>query len=296
LIQPYRKKKFLWEWRTEGTSIFIDPIKPTRLAVLSDIHVPFHDTYAIKLALQVCREARPDIVVLAGDLIDFYAISKFDRSPERRLLLADEIEQTKHLIESIHATLKEKRVQMWICMEGNHEARLRYYIWRHAMELSGLQELQLSNLLGISQLKDFVYLERQIYPQSATRDVVPCIKVGNLLIMHGDRISTTGIAVNAPLNVFRRLLINALIGHYHRADHYVQCDYEGKPKGCWINPCLCLPRPQFDAGRVWIQGMSIVEVNVDGFFRVEILPFIRTNGKIVAFWSNREFSVRVKEG
>lgn len=290
--QLFRTKKYLWEWRTEDTSINIEPYKPIRVCIISDLHIPFHDKQAIKLALIVSKDAHPDILILAGDVIDFYAISKFDRSPERRLKLSEEISETKRIVGHLYNELQVCKPSVWIWMEGNHESRLRQFLWRKAMELTGLEELHPRSLFGISQFKNFVYLERQVYPQQARRDVVPCVKVGSLFILHGDKISTTGLSVNAPLNVFRRLLVNTLIGHYHRADHYVQCDYEGRPKGCWINPCLCLPRPHYDAGRVWIQGISIVEVNVDGFFRVEIIPFLRTNGKLVAFWHNKEYHVR----
>jgi hypothetical protein len=46
----------------------------------------FHDPVAIDLFFQIAKTVKPSAVIVAGDFVDFYAISRFVRTPERRLL------------------------------------------------------------------------------------------------------------------------------------------------------------------------------------------------------------------
>lgn len=45
----------------------------SRIAVLSDIHLPYHDDEALGLAVESVKEYNPDIVLLNGDIADFFA-------------------------------------------------------------------------------------------------------------------------------------------------------------------------------------------------------------------------------
>jgi len=283
------RRYFKWHWRCYPTSIVIEPSKPIRLAVISDVHAPYQDETAISLAIKVLTFASPCIIIIAGDFMDFFAISRFSKDPRRRLMLADELKVARELLHRLHNSID---TQLWIYLEGNHEERLRLYLWNKAAELSTLDVVSIQSLLQFEKWKDLVFVTYQDEPKPMLSDVVPCVRVGNLLVIHGDRLRLTGNAINVALNVFRRLLRNVLVGHFHRADFYVQTDYDGKMRGCWLNPCLSLPRPHWDAGRIWSQGLSIVEVNVDGFFKVDVVPFIRANGKVIAFWGNHEFWVK----
>jgi len=44
---------------------------------LNDVQLPFEDRHAIKNAIEVGKENKAKTIVLRGDLIDFFAISKF---------------------------------------------------------------------------------------------------------------------------------------------------------------------------------------------------------------------------
>ena len=95
-----------------------------KIIIASDLHVPYHDVRAVQLWLQVCNAIGPDIVVINGDLYDFHGISQYDRDPDRRTKLKDEI-QTGHAILAM-VQAGEKHLIL-----GNHEDRLRKYLWRY---------------------------------------------------------------------------------------------------------------------------------------------------------------------
>lgn len=283
---------FHYEWRTEGTSVEIFPQTTLKIMVLNDIHVPFHDPAAVDLAIQIGKFFRPHIIVFNGDIYDFFAISRFSVSPERKLRLAEELYQTRDIIRNIVKSINSS--QLNIFLTGNHEERLISYLWSRAPELSSLKELELENLLQLHPKEKWIFLDYKREPQPVGQDVEPRVVVGNLMITHGGKIRMSGNSVNVALNVFRRLLCNAIIGHWHRADEYIQMNYEGKSYGVWVVPCLCLQRPHWDTGKIWGQGVGLVTVNEQGFFRTEIVSFIRVNGELLAFFNGKEFKVNVK--
>jgi len=51
-------------------------LKAKKLAVLSDIHVPYHSISALECALDKIYEEKPDAILLNGDTVDFYGLSR----------------------------------------------------------------------------------------------------------------------------------------------------------------------------------------------------------------------------
>ncbi len=58
---------------------------PTRWVIWSDVHVPFQSPQATDLTLRFLEWYKPNVAILAGDLLDFYMLSHFDRDPRRRM-------------------------------------------------------------------------------------------------------------------------------------------------------------------------------------------------------------------
>ena len=52
-------------------------LKPGAWLVMSDIHFPEHDPTAIAASLNFAKNARVDGIVLNGDIIDMYEVSRF---------------------------------------------------------------------------------------------------------------------------------------------------------------------------------------------------------------------------
>ena len=69
--------------------------KVQKIFFVPDTHVPYHDDKAFKLTLKAIRKFAPDILVVLGDFADFYSVSSHDKSPDRRILLNDELKAVR---------------------------------------------------------------------------------------------------------------------------------------------------------------------------------------------------------
>jgi len=78
-----------------------------RVAVFSDIHVPYHNVPAITTALDFCKKEKPDALLLNGDTLDAFQLSRFVKDPRKRNF-ASELDAMKKLIEVFQKTLKCK--------------------------------------------------------------------------------------------------------------------------------------------------------------------------------------------
>lgn len=286
----------------------IKPRVPIRIAVLGDIHAPFHDPQALQLAIEIIKSIPLDILIFNGDCVDFFAISRFSKDPKRRLELVSELRAAKKVFQHILHQLPSVSI---IYLSGNHEDRLKAYLWSKAPELSELDKLIAETMSEISGMKfrehnilpillglppDTLFLSYADTPMPDNELAAPTVKVGKLLIAHGDTFRLNGNTVNVARCLFQRVLRNILICHWHRADRYEQTDIFGHLHGAYVSPCLSLPRPHWDTSRLWTQGFSIIEVAPDGFFKVDIITFIRQNGHKLAYYAGTRFSVKTKGG
>lgn len=109
-----------------------------RIFVIPDTHVPYHDPRSWKLALQVIKQIRPHKVVIIGDFADFYAVSDHDRDPMRK----DSLEWEVECVNAELDRLEELMDRDVVFIEGNHEDRLRRYLWKKAPQLFGVTDVK----------------------------------------------------------------------------------------------------------------------------------------------------------
>ena len=55
-----------------------------RIGILSDIHIPYHDLDALNIALNEFKRVKVDTIVLNGDIIDCYNLSRWEKDPNQR--------------------------------------------------------------------------------------------------------------------------------------------------------------------------------------------------------------------
>ena len=63
--------------------------------VISDLHIPYQDRPVVRLLLRFLAEQQPYAIHILGDLIDFYAISRFERDPVRATGLQAELDAAR---------------------------------------------------------------------------------------------------------------------------------------------------------------------------------------------------------
>lgn len=232
-----------------------------RCLVLSDLHIPFQDDRAVRLALQVTKQWAPDQVILAGDMLDFYAVSSHDKNPDRlkNAGLQDEIHQWRDFATALRDSVRtDTKI---IFLPGNHEDRLRRYLWRDSA-LHGLEALALPRLLGLEGF-GIEYAEYE----------VPLAN-GNLVVKHGSRVRPkAGQSAMAELEGVK-YDYSTITGHTHRMGGGLIRKRRGVV-GAWENGCLCDLNPEYVHEPDWQHGVSLIWHTPDeDAFNVQSLPFL----------------------
>jgi len=236
-------------------------VSEMRMVVISDMHCPFQDDTAIWLVNQFCRWYKPHIVIIDGDLIDFYAISKFDKSPERATpdAFQAEVETARAVLAEIRKANPKARI---ILVVGNHEFRLRKYLYLKSMQdpLFG-KILQLANAAPVNILSRLLKLnELGIELADLNPDIAKFtdnyIKIGNLYIGHWDRANKH--AAYTAKNLLVDKGVNGLQAHTHRIGTHIKTTLGGTLEFHEIG-CLCSLDPHYTCRQDWAHGFAVVE-------------------------------------
>lgn len=229
-------------------------IQDCKALVISDLHIPYHDPTALTMALETGKQASVDTIILNGDIIDCYMVSRWTKE-SGRMSLRQELDITKGFLEFLKGEFPDARI---IYKFGNHERRLRDYILHNADKLAELDVLDLESLLGLEELGiESIKMER--------------IRLGHLNVIHGDELPHGFAApVNPARGVFLRAKKSTLVGHHHQTSHHSEGDIDGGRTGCWSIGCLCDLQPDYYyfGALKWNHGFAIVEVDDEGRFTV----------------------------
>jgi len=247
-----------------------------RVAFPTDEHFPFQDENARSVALQITRDFDPDVRVTLSDGLDFYSVSHFDKDPI--VLKAGGLQRE---IDSWIAGQREWKDAMprarTYAILGNHEDRLRKYLWKHP-ELHDLEVLKLENLLKFSELG--------IEP--GVRDEVEFGEAHKLIVKHGSRIRQHS-AYSAAAELQKEFYAaNIVTGHTHRGGTHYAATRHGVVAAL-EGFCLCRLDPAYDPSPNWQQGIVLSTVTDHGVFFEPVL-FTRYLGKVVAQWRGKEYS------
>lgn len=252
-----------------------------KVAFPTDEHFPFQDDQARELAMIIVQDFDPDLLITGSDGLDFYSLSSFDKDPARMKINL------------------QKEIDMWMAgqrewrdaapnakrrfIPGNHEDRLRRYLWSHP-EIGGLTALRLDKLL------DFEGLEIEWDEREYIHNEI--VLFDRLVIRHGRFVRNfSGMSAKAELEVDRYGL-SVMTGHTHRGGTVYAQTRNGVVVGqeCF---CLCrldpgyLPRPN------WQQGIVLAEVGED-YLSIEAIPFDWQDSfqrRKVARWRGVEYRV-----
>jgi len=195
-----------------------------KVLIINDLHRPFHDVASLTAIEHFWADFKPDLEIYNGDIADFYCISNYDKNPSRRFHLQDEMDDTAAWLER---RAKANPSARRIFIDGNHEDRLRRWLWRHGTEVSSLRALTVEEQL---KLKDsgFEHL-----------DYMSVVNLLSFRIEHGYK-ATASKAY--PVNVSRWMAIatgsSGLCGHTHHHSKYSWTDSRGSHS--YIeNGCVC---------------------------------------------------------
>ena len=239
------------------------PTNHNDILLIGDIHVPYHNIQALTLALKYGLEREVNTILLNGDIIDFYAISRFEKDPRKRNF-GHEVLMTRQLLTTIRK-LFPKAAIYYKC--GNHDVRYDHYIMRNAPDLLGMDEFSFESLMHLDKLDITFIPDKQI------------IHAGRLTILHGHEL---GMSVFSPVNIARGLFLrakdSALCEHHHQASEHSEPNINGKLTTCWSVACLCELHPDYMPINKHHHGFAHVRVMDTGDFEVNNYRIV--NGKI----------------
>ncbi|MGM0641498.1 MAG: metallophosphoesterase [Thermotogota bacterium] len=225
-----------------------------KVMVVSDHHIPYIDYKADAVAKGYAKQYKPDYYVINGDLNDCYSISIFDKNPERKYTIKQEIDQTKKYLKGLKNTLPKKTKMFY--NEGNHEARIYKKLWKDPEMydlLSGY--VNMKTLLELDKLD----IEHRGIDLDYWKKDNGHLKLGDVLIMHGDnRLNGAKGGMNAAINTAKNMRQNTVIGHTHN----LNLKYESNPYNDIFggnSGCLC----QMTGTANWQQGFFTFEI-IDG--------------------------------
>ena len=236
-------------------------LEAKRLLILSDIHIPYHSIDAITCALDYAKKEKPNAILLNGDTLDFFGLSRFAKDPKKRSF-AHELAAFKDFIDVLK---KEFNAKLYFKL-GNHEERYEHFLWMKAGELEGVDEFDLGNIIkaraeGIEIIKD-----KRV------------MKAGGLNIIHGHEY----FGITSPVNIARGLYlkgkVSAIQGHNHQTSEHTETDMNGNIVTTWSVGCLSELHPMYMPLNRWNWGMALVDIDGQDF---EVRNKRIHNGKVL---------------
>lgn len=173
---------------------------------------PIHDEAAMGVALAIAKDLQPDVVVFHGDNADLAELSRFRHSPAFQRTTQATIDRCAAEAAAYRAACPDAQL---IWLEGNHEARLPFYILDNAKAAFGLRRgLEVAGwpVLSMPHLCHFdasgvVY--QSGYPANEwwLND--------NFRVIHGHKVRSNGSTAHMYLDDAR---VSTAFGHVHRRE------------------------------------------------------------------------------
>lgn len=217
-------------------------VKDKTIFVASDIHFPFQDNYAVSTFLESCFINQPEIIVLNGDLMDFYKLSRFSKDPKGRDP-EEEIDMCRDFLKALRDRCPKAEIYYTI---GNHETRLTKYILDNAPYIVGLVE----NVFDLLKVSEF--------------SVIGCSSLlvnDTFMFKHGTRLGNkSGLSAMKELEAH---YLSGATGHTHRLAKFTTRK-SGKRFVWFETGCLCTLDPEYMVQPDWQQGYASITFDNKG--------------------------------
>jgi predicted phosphodiesterase len=226
------------------------PDGPTKWLGIADPHIPYHCKLTLQVQLQYAKKQHCDGVILLGDIVDFYNLSKFVKDPTARDTVG-EVNATEQYLIAIIKYLKPKKI-VYKC--GNHDERINTYLMSRAAELYGLPQVTIQSILKLE--------EKNI-------DFIPgneMITFEKMAFAHGHE---WGGGFYSPVNPARSAFLRAhdcvMVGHEHRTSEHVEPRLSGFNVTTWSVGASCDLHPQYRPFNRWNHGLFIFDLTKDNW-------------------------------
>lgn len=217
-----------------------------------DLHIPYHSPAALETFIRVVSRLKPDVVVLLGDMLDCYALSKHPPT------FGAETSKLKEDFDTLAAAVKQigRYTKKLVILEGNHENRIRRWAVSHASNMCTYELVDpQANLLSRVSGSKYVYVPYQAGSpdrRCPAYHVIP----NSVVAMHGWAVGQN--ALTSAMNEWGGVTV--LAGHTHlmathvRFNPVIEAPIFGVSSGC-----LCRLTPWYGEGKPvnWVNGYTV---------------------------------------
>lgn len=219
-----------------------------KVAIFSDIHVPYHSIECITAAIDYVKKEKVDALLLNGDTIDCFRLSRFIKDPRKRNFKL-ELDTFKALIEVFQNELKCK---IYFKL-GNHEERYEHFLFEKAKELVGIEEFEFENIIKARANGIEVISDKRV------------IKMNELNGIHGhEYVGGITAPVNPARGLYLRGKVSCFQGHNHQTSEHTEPTMDGKMITTWSIGCMSELHPAYMPLNKWNHGFAVVELDENG--------------------------------
>lgn len=220
-----------------------------RALIINDVHLPYHDIEAITTTFNYAKKEKPDLIVLNGDIIDCFLLSRFMKDPKARKF-SYELDQLKKFVEVVEKTFKCKVIYKL----GNHEIRYSHFLHEKAKEIADVEEFDIKSVIGARAKGVDIIDDKTI------------IKLSGLDLLHGHEFVTGFFnPVNVARGLYLRAKVSAMQGHSHKTSEHTETDLHGNIKTTWSVGCLCGLKADYAPYNSWNHGFALIDMDGTNF-------------------------------
>ena len=250
-----------------------------KMVVIGDLHIPHHDRLLLLLFKKFLKYFKPDILVINGDLLDCFEISRFDKVPKEGQSLQEECDMAYDILKEFRDILPDAQIDY---IEGNHDWRLKQYLIKKAPELYGLRGLSIPSLLRLKELK-INWVETQ---EGSSQWIDTFKQYGKLYVGHWNKVNKHS-AMTAK-NLVEDKGVSLIQNHVHRGGMFCKRVIDGTQLVGIENFCMCSLQPSYTNNVNWQQGWTVVYLK-DKSHRFHAYPLQVIRYKF--FFEGKEFTV-----
>lgn len=224
-------------------------LRAKRTLILNDIHFPFHSISSLTSAIDYGININPDAILLNGDVLDAFQLSKFIKDPKQRHF-HEELEMFREFFALLKREFPKTKIYYKL---GNHDERYEHFLWTKAKELVGVPEYKFENIIQARAEGITVIGEKKI------------IKINDFNVFHGHEFAGSGYSPISPArSLFNRAASSSGQGHNHQTSETEKKVVGGKSIMCYSFGALCGLHPQWLPNNNWNHGLAYVDADLNG--------------------------------
>jgi hypothetical protein len=225
--------------------------------VLGDIHFGSEDWDVLNIFLQAVEEIRPSTIVLNGDTLDMFAISRYSKDIRYNTSLLREREEFHKFLYLLHEITSSYETDIYETNANHSGDGLEGRWWRYLSDRIG-------ELGEIPEIKEKLSYQSIFYPQAEwnkTKLVDYLEIVEGFIIMHGDVVRRHG--GYSARGLFEKWFTSIMCNHTHRIGMTPQRipsigSQKEKIIRVYENGCACNLKPLYASAANWQNAFSII--------------------------------------